>query len=99
MVVPKVKVQESLQPAHSYARIIVQTLITLASASLGFVAALAWNEAIKATISKIFQTDESLAGLYTYAILATVIAIVVILILSRIAARIGGDAVISREVD
>jgi hypothetical protein len=33
-------------------RVIVQTMITLASASLGLVAALAWNEAIKALIFK-----------------------------------------------
>jgi hypothetical protein len=34
------------------ARVFVQTMITLASASLGLVAALAWNEAIKATIEE-----------------------------------------------
>lgn len=78
---------------------ILQSLITLASASLGLVAALAWNEAIKATIKKLFQTDDSLAGLYTYAVLATVAAVVIVLILSRIAAKIGGDAVVSREAE
>jgi hypothetical protein len=60
------------------ARIFVQTMITLASASLGLVAALAWNEAIKATIKTVFKTEDSLAGLYTYAILTTVLAIVVL---------------------
>lgn len=80
-------------------RIFLQTMITLASASLGLVAALAWNEAIKATIVQIFGTDDSLAGLYTYAILATVLAIVVLSLLGRAAARIGGEALISREVD
>lgn len=80
-------------------RIFLQTMITLASASLGLVAALAWNEAIKATIVQAFGTDDSLAGLYTYAILATVLAIVVLSLLGRAAARIGGDAAISREVD
>ncbi len=85
--------------AQAYARLIIQTLITLASASLGFVAALAWNEAIKATIRRFFPADESLVGLYTYALVATLIAIVVILSLTRIAARVGGDAAIKREVD
>ena len=89
----------AVKEAQVYAQLIVQTLITLASASLGFVAALAWNEAIKATIKRVFQTDESLAGLYTYALAATVVAIVVILLLSRVAARIGGEAAIKREVD
>ncbi|MBV9789647.1 MAG: hypothetical protein JOZ51_15780 [Chloroflexi bacterium] len=80
-------------------RIFLQTMITLASASLGLVSALAWNEAIKATIVQVFGTDDSLAGLYTYAILATVLAIVVLSLLGRAAARIGGEAVINREAD
>lgn len=80
-------------------RVFLQTMITLASASLGLVAALAWNEAIKTTIKTYFGTDENLAGLYTYAILATVIAIVVVMLLGRAAARIGGDAAISREAE
>ena len=82
-----------------FAQLILQSLITLASASLGLVAALAWNDAIKATIKKVFETDDSLAGLYTYAIAATVIAVAVVLILARIAARIGGEAAISREAE
>jgi TRAP-type C4-dicarboxylate transport system permease small subunit len=80
-------------------RIIIQTMITLASAALGLVAALAWNEAIKETITSLLGKDEGLLGLYIYAILATVIAIVVLLILARAAARIGGEAAIEREAE
>ncbi|MDP8913385.1 MAG: DUF5654 family protein [Pseudomonadota bacterium] len=72
-------------------RVFIQTMIALASASLGLVAALAWNEAIKATLAMLGLGDD-LAGLYTYAILATVIAIVVLVWLGRMAARVGGDA-------
>lgn len=80
-------------------RVLVQTMITLASASLGLVAALAWNEAIKALIRKVLGEDDSLVGLFTYAIIATLIAVVVLLILARAAARIGGDAAINREAE
>ncbi len=80
-------------------RIIIQTMITLASASLGLVAALAWNEAIKALIRKVLGEDDSLAGLFIYAILATAIAVVVLLILGSAAAKVGGDAAISREAE
>lgn len=80
-------------------RVLVQTMITLASASLGLVAALAWNEAIKALIKKILGEDDSLVGLFTYAIIATLIAVVVLLILARAAARIGGEAAINREAE
>ena len=80
-------------------RIFLQTMITLASASLGLVAALAWNEAIKATITRVFGTEDNLAGLYTYAIIATIIAVVVLILLGRAAARVGGEAVITREAE
>lgn len=79
-------------------RAMVQTMITLASASLGLVAALAWNEAIKATLAKLGLGDD-LTGLYTYAILATVIAIVVLALLGRMASRIGGQAAFEREAE
>jgi hypothetical protein len=80
-------------------RIFIQTMITLASASLGFVAALAWNDAIRATLKAILGADDSLVGLYTYAILATIIAVVVLISLGRLASKLGGEAAIKREVD
>jgi hypothetical protein len=80
-------------------RVVVQTMITLAAASLGLVAALAWNEAIKALIKRVLGEDDSLAGLFIYAIIATVIAVVVLLILARAASRVGGDAAINREAE
>lgn len=79
-------------------RAMVQTMISLASASLGLVAALAWNEAIKATLGKL-GLGEDLAGLYTYAILATVVAIVVLILLGRMASRLGGQAAFEREAE
>ena len=79
-------------------RAMVQTMISLASASLGLVAALAWNEAIKATLAKL-GLGEELAGLYTCAILATLIAVVVLAVLGRIAARLGGQAAFEREAE
>nr|WP_295370619.1 DUF5654 family protein [uncultured Sphingosinicella sp.] len=79
-------------------RAFIQTMIALASASFGLVAALAWNEAIKATLAMLGLGD-SLAGLYTYAILATVLAIVVLVWLGKLAARVGGEAAFIREAE
>ncbi len=79
-------------------RAMVQTMIALASASLGLVAALAWNEAIKATLA-LLNLGDNLIGLYTYAIVATVIAILVLVYLGKLASHIGGDAVIEREAE
>ncbi len=79
-------------------RAFIQTMIALASASLGLVAALAWNEAIKATLAMLGLGD-SLAGLYTYAIIATVIAVLVLIWLGKVAARVGGEAAFQREAE
>ena len=80
------------------AGVFLQTMITLASAAFGLVAALAWNEAIKATIAELLGEADDLVGLYIYAILATMLAIVVLL-LARAAARVGGAAAITREAE
>jgi hypothetical protein len=82
-----------------YVRNIVQTIITLASASLGLIAALAWNEAIRATMKKILGSDDSISALYLYAIFATVLGIVVVSALSYLASKLGGESVINREAE
>jgi hypothetical protein len=79
-------------------RAFVQTMIALASASLGLVAALAWNEAIKATLATL-GLGESLAGLTAYAVIATVIAVAVLIWLGRLASRLGGEAAFQREAE
>ncbi len=80
-------------------KMVLQSMIALASAALGLVAALAWNDAIKDTIKLLMSDDESLTSKYTYAILATAIAVVVVLVLARIASKVGGEAAIAREAE
>lgn len=79
-------------------RAFLQTMIALASASFGLVAALAWNEAIKATLV-LLGLGDSLAGLYSYAVLATVLAIIVLVWLGKLAAKVGGEAAFVREAE
>lgn len=79
-------------------RAMVQTMISLASASLGLVAALAWNEAIKALLAQMHLGD-SLGGLFSYAVVATVLAVVVLVMLGKLAAKIGGAAAFEREAE
>ncbi len=79
-------------------RAMVQTMISLASASLGLVAALAWNEAIKALLAEL-NLGDSLSGLFLYAVIATVIAVVVLILLGKAAARLGGNAAFEREAE
>ena len=62
-------------------------------------AAFAWNDAIKETITRLLGTNDSLASKYLYAVIATAIAVAAVLILARIAAKVGGEAVITLEAD
>lgn len=78
---------------------IVQSMITLAAAAFGLVCALAWNDAIKSTMKQFLGEDDSLAGLFTYAILATLIAVFVLMALAKTASKIGGEAAIAREAE
>jgi hypothetical protein len=85
--------------AKETTRIVLQSMIALSSAALGLVAALAWNDAIKETIKQLLGGDDSLTSKYIYAVFATVIAVVVVLLLARVAAKVGGEAAISREAE
>jgi hypothetical protein len=78
---------------------LLQTMITLASSSLGLVAALAWNEAIKKTFEEKLGKGDALSALYLYAVLATLMAIAIVGALGWVAATIGGAAVIDREAE
>ena len=80
-------------------RSIIQSMITLAGAALGLVCALAWNDAIKTTMKTLLGEDDSLVGLYTYAVLATLLAVFVLIALARAAAKVGGEAAINREAE
>jgi uncharacterized membrane protein YidH (DUF202 family) len=80
-------------------RTFLQTMITLASASLGLVAALAWNDAIKATFKHFLGENDSLPALYTYATIATVFAILIVATLAWLSAKVGGRSAIEREAE
>jgi uncharacterized membrane protein YjjP (DUF1212 family) len=85
--------------AKETTKMVMQSMIALSSAALGLVAALAWNDAIKETIKLLLGGDDSLSSKYIYAVFATVIAVVIVIILARLAAKVGGEAVISREAE
>jgi len=78
---------------------LIQSMITLASAALGLVCALAWNDAIKSAMKEILGESDNIAGLFIYAVLATLLAVFVLLSLAKIAGKIGGEAAISREAE
>lgn len=67
----------------------LQTMISLASAAFGVVAALAWNSAITALVRQLFGTGAQIVSLFIYAIIITIIAVIVMVNLGKLAERSG----------
>lgn len=63
---------------------ILEKILTLVTASLGFVAALAWNDAIQKLFSEIFGQASSLWAMFLYALLITVVVVLVTLKITRL---------------
>ena len=56
-------------------------------AAFGFVAGLAWNEAIKSAISRYFPAGSGIVSLIIYAVVVTIIAVLVTAKLNKIAEK------------
>lgn len=76
-----------------FSREVVATMISLASAAFGVVAALAWNGAITALFDRYFGAGARIGALFAYAVLVTLIGVVIIVLLGRLAARINAEPV------
>ena len=72
---------------------VVATMISLASAAFGVVAALAWNTAITQAFAEAFGKNVAgrLSALFVYAVVVTLIGVIVIVLLGRLAARIRAE--------
>lgn len=80
--------------AQATSTVFLATVVSLATSAFGVAAALAWNDAIKDNIQALVQVGGLFRGLtpaqleLVYAIVITLIAVVVIIALNRVAARI-----------
>ncbi|OLC53889.1 MAG: hypothetical protein AUH85_13100 [Chloroflexi bacterium 13_1_40CM_4_68_4] len=70
----------------------VATMISLASVAFGVVAALAWNAFITEAVKSVLPATAGLTGLLIYAVVVTVLAIVVIVWLAGMSAKSGGKS-------
>ena len=94
-------VGEVAQKTSRFSREFVATMISLASAAFGVVAALAWNTAITSVFTKAFAenpvsrpiTTAELSALFIYAVVVTLIGVTVIVLLGRLATRINAQPV------
>ena len=84
-----------------FSREVVATMIALASTAFGVVAALAWNSAITAWFNNSFGGEivaqatqgTTVTALFVYAVVATLVGVVVIVLLGRLAARLNAEPV------
>jgi ABC-type multidrug transport system fused ATPase/permease subunit len=84
-------------------KVFLATVTTLISSAFALVAALAWNDAIQALFKQVFVpgSDEAkttswtlVATSFGYALLVTVIVVIVIYYLTRLSKRFGGTSLI-----
>jgi Family of unknown function (DUF5654) len=76
-----------------FSREVLATMISLASAAFGVVAALAWNSAITAVFNRYFGETGRIGALFVYAVLITLIGVIVIVVMGRLAARLSAQPV------
>jgi len=88
---PRSPIVQVGQTASRYSREFVATVISLLTTALGVVAALAWNTALTAVFTEYLGKGARVAALFTYAVVITVIGVIVIIALARIATRIGAE--------
>ena len=69
----------------------METILGLITTAFAFVAGLAWNDAIQKLIEQFIGTGDALPSLFIYAIIVTVVAVIVTVLLARVAGKMGID--------
>ena len=77
--------------ANEVTKLIIATILGLITTAFAFVAGLAWNDAIQKLIETFIGTGDALPSLFTYAITVTIVAVVVTVLIARVAAKMGVD--------
>ncbi len=62
---------------------VLDKMAALVTVAFGLVAALAWNDAIKAIFKQVFGTDDAVGPMLIYAIMVTIIAVILIIVVAR----------------
>ena len=77
--------------ANEVTKLIIETILGLITTAFAFVAGLAWNDAIQKLSETFIGTGDALPSLFTYAITVTIVAVVVTVLIARVAAKMGVD--------
>ncbi len=60
-------------------------IVTLMTAALGFVAALTWNDAIKAWLAPLYEDASGRVGLTIAAVIVTIVVVALTMIIAKVA--------------
>ena len=71
---------------------ILDKIAALLTAAFGLVAALAWNGAIRAIFEAVFGTADSITVMLVYAVVVTIIAVLVTIWIARAVKRAKGES-------
>lgn len=66
---------------------VLENISILITTAFGLIAALAWNEAIKALITEFIGKGNGITGLFIYAIIITLLAIIVTIVIGKLIAK------------
>ena len=66
---------------------VLDKISALVTAAFGLVAALAWNDAIKTIFKEIFGDESTIGPMLLYAIIVTIIAVILTIIVARAVAN------------
>ena len=66
---------------------VIEKLAALLTAALGLVAALAWNDTIKAIFAQVFGTSDTVGAMVIYAVVVTLIAVLVTIWIAKAAEK------------
>ena len=75
--------------ANEVTKMIMETVLALITTAFAFVAGEAWNSAIQTLIESFVGTGDALPSLLTYAIIVTIIAVIVTVLIARVAGKMG----------
>ena len=75
--------------ANEVTKMIMETILALITTAFAFVAGEAWNSAIQKLIESVIGAGDALPSLFTYAIVVTIIAVIVTVLIARVAGKMG----------
>jgi ABC-type phosphate transport system permease subunit len=82
----KAKTSRRARIAREFNAQFVETLSTLLTTAFGLVAAFAWNELVKSAISKYIAAGQTIISQLIYAVLVTLLAVIISFQLGKLAA-------------